>query len=431
MPAYLSEAQLAQQESQQAKRAYLARQPQQTEWTQQAQQAEQPGQQQSEPLLAVLLESAMQQGGAAAALSEGLVAAFIDLLPVSEAQEATYCHMLKRGMYSELTSAMQAELLRAGQRPAGQQQQPQQLPERMPPLPPRQRVPRQPVQQAQQGRKAQEGAGAAPLTMRLARAFAKLLPLEAEKFSGHAARCVGCLLGVMCGDVLGAPVEAKGRNHWTKIRAAHPGDMREFVGDIRYTDDTQMTIALVKSLVACGRCDPEHCAREYGREEHNNWIRGYSRATRENAPLEVLRTAVYHAVVCTHDNEEALDAATCQAAAVAALCKSGASGPAVGSPQQLMQHLLPLAETEQLCWRLQVWEGKAGHEQWEADMRLLNKIRASDAVACALWALCRHWGHPEAVIVGAVHQGEINHSQSGATALVGLAQRLARLDVQQ
>ena len=38
------------------------------------------------------------------------------------------------------------------------------------------------------------------------------------QFSGHTARCVGCLLGVMCGDVLGAPVEAKGRNHWTKIR---------------------------------------------------------------------------------------------------------------------------------------------------------------------------------------------------------------------
>lgn len=36
------------------------------------------------------------------------------------------------------------------------------------------------------------------------------------------------------------------------------------------------------------------------------------------------------------------------------LALAGASGPAVGSPQQLMQHLLPLAETEQLCWRLQV-----------------------------------------------------------------------------
>lgn len=34
------------------------------------------------------------------------------------------------------------------------------------------------------------------------------------------------------------------------------------------------------------------------------------------------------------------------------------------------------------------------------------QIRAVDAVCSALWALCRHWGQPEATIIGAVHQGE-------------------------
>ena len=49
----------------------------------------------------------------------------------------------------------------------------------------------------------------------------------------------------------------------------------------------------------------------------------HERCSCRHAPPAVLRTAVYHAVVCTHDNQEALDAAFCQATAVAALCKSG------------------------------------------------------------------------------------------------------------
>ena len=34
------------------------------------------------------------------------------------------------------------------------------------------------------------------------------------------------------------------------------------------------------------------------------------------------------------------------------------------------------------------------------------QIRAVDATASVLWAFCRHWGHPLAAIVGAMHQGE-------------------------
>lgn len=33
------------------------------------------------------------------------------------------------------------------------------------------------------------------------------------------------------------------------------------------------------------------------------------------------------------------------------------------------------------------------------------QTRAADAVATCLWALCRHWGHPEAAIEGAIHYG--------------------------
>lgn len=52
------------------------------------------------------------------------------------------------------------------------------------------------------------------------------MPTHPLQLTGHAARCVGCLLGVMCGDVLGAPVESIGRNekhNWQKIRWVQTG----------------------------------------------------------------------------------------------------------------------------------------------------------------------------------------------------------------
>lgn len=62
----------------------------------------------------------------------------------------------------------------------------------------------------------------------------------------------GCLLGLACGDALGGPVEFMDR---AAIRAVHPDGLRDFVGGgwLRLapgeiTDDTQMTLALARSL---------------------------------------------------------------------------------------------------------------------------------------------------------------------------------------
>ena len=48
------------------------------------------------------------------------------------------------------------------------------------------------------------------------------------------------------------------------------------------------------------------------------------------------------------------------------------------------------------------WEGDAESDAWAADLRLLDgvadmgkQIHACQAAACALWALCRHWHHPQ------------------------------------
>lgn len=49
------------------------------------------------------------------------------------------------------------------------------------------------------------------------------------------------------------------------------------------------------------------------------------------------------------------------------------------------------------------WEGDAASPLWAEDLKLLgavadvsNQAHACEAVACALWALCRHWDHPQA-----------------------------------
>ena len=49
------------------------------------------------------------------------------------------------------------------------------------------------------------------------------------------------------------------------------------------------------------------------------------------------------------------------------------------------------------------WEGDAASPLWAEDLKLLGAVakmsdqaHACEAVACALWALCRHWNHPQA-----------------------------------
>jgi ADP-ribosyl-[dinitrogen reductase] hydrolase len=65
-------------------------------------------------------------------------------------------------------------------------------------------------------------------------------------------RYAGCLLGLACGDALGAPVEFRPR---AEIARDHPGGVRDFVGGgwLRLapgeiTDDTQLTLALAQGL---------------------------------------------------------------------------------------------------------------------------------------------------------------------------------------
>ncbi len=78
----------------------------------------------------------------------------------------------------------------------------------------------------------------------------------------------GCLLGLALGDALGAPHEggAFERFLWRMI-----GTTRQ--GEIRWTDDTQMSLDLGESLVARGFLDADDIARRFAASYR--WSRGY------------------------------------------------------------------------------------------------------------------------------------------------------------
>lgn len=85
--------------------------------------------------------------------------------------------------------------------------------------------------------------------------------------AGLADRYRGCLLGSACADALGGPVEFMSR---AQIARLHPDGPREFTGGGwlslapgEITDDTQMTLALARSLAQGGPLDVDDVAARF------------------------------------------------------------------------------------------------------------------------------------------------------------------------
>ena len=83
----------------------------------------------------------------------------------------------------------------------------------------------------------------------------------------------------MSGDILGSAVEGARKN---QITDKDPNGLRDFKdgprGYGKYTDDSEMTLALMKSLVRKnGLCDPKDCAASYATDF--NLSRGYGATT--------------------------------------------------------------------------------------------------------------------------------------------------------
>jgi len=81
-------------------------------------------------------------------------------------------------------------------------------------------------------------------------------------------RYQGCLLGLALGDALGAPNEGGPleRLLWRLIGRTRKGEMR-------WTDDTQMSLDVAESLAATSAVDADDLARRFARSYH--WSRGY------------------------------------------------------------------------------------------------------------------------------------------------------------
>ncbi len=78
----------------------------------------------------------------------------------------------------------------------------------------------------------------------------------------------GCMLGLAMGDALGAPHEGGFLEHclWRAIG-------RTAAGEMRYTDDTQMTLDLAQSLLANPQLDQADLAQRFA--QSYRWSRGY------------------------------------------------------------------------------------------------------------------------------------------------------------
>lgn len=280
----------------------------------------------------------------------------------------------------------------------------------------------------------------------------------------------GCILGVLIGDALGSCVE--GARSFLVSRN-YPDGLTEFEhgarGYAKYTDDSEMTLALAKSLIRTqGVCDPADCATSYATDFHVS--RGYgstanqimldlrngasymSTGTRyipggsygngsvmRIAPIGLLYrdsdaadlyTAVFNAIRCTHVHVDAIDAAYVQAAAVGYLCKmspelfeldtfliylettSSQSHELALKISQIRECIqkydLPNTNKKENC----SWREYFKSDTWNNEVALSSQvssawfqIKAIDAFCCSLVAFCYHWNNPQDAIVAVIHQG--------------------------
>lgn len=280
---------------------------------------------------------------------------------------------------------------------------------------------------------------------------------------------IGCILGGMCGDVLGAAVEGMRSE---QIMAKYPEGLTSFERDGAraygcYTDDSQMTLALMKSLVKMkGECNPWDCAITYAQDFQVH--RGYgatvisiladmkagfvkpeglyalsrkyiSEGSYANggamriAPVgllyanhndDLVLNAVKNALKCTHTHEHGIEGAYIMAQAIGFLSR-------VEDPKQdfdvdqFLGYLHSKARVAEMRTKInQVkahmrvrsrcigsWKAYYTDSDWLHELTLRYilgerfQIKALDAVTCALLAFCTHWMYPIDAVVSAVSYG--------------------------
>jgi len=253
----------------------------------------------------------------------------------------------------------------------------------------------------------------------------------------------GALLGGICGDVLGAPVEGMSAE---RIRAEY-GRVTTVIPDpdgvARYTDDTQMTLALGRAMVRRGAVDAGECAAAYAAAFDP--LRGYGRSATEIlralqggadwqrtgemqfpggsfgngaamriAPVglvygtvspAVLRREVKAAVCATHVHPEAIDGAVLLARAIGRARDLDSCSPE--RLRELMPDLLQLINDPDFGERLnRVRELLLQKASGAAAHRLLGSgVRTRESVPFALFLALRYVEEPLQGLLAAVNAG--------------------------
>jgi poly(ADP-ribose) glycohydrolase ARH3 len=267
----------------------------------------------------------------------------------------------------------------------------------------------------------------------------------------------GCILGGMCGDVLGATVEGAKSDF---IAYKYPNGLVCFdkYGSRPYgcyTDDSQMTLALLKSLQRTNLvCNAEDCARSYA--DHFQINRGYGETVFKimvdlrnkcdyktiankyipegsyanggamriapigliyaNRALDDMKIAVKDALLCTHTHPHGIEGATIQAAAISYLYKVNNFDVNLflqylidisSIPDKLIYIRDNLRVVDQITNMTEYLKSSS----WDHELAIRYviserfQIKALDAVACAILAFCTHWRDPANAVVCAIHYG--------------------------
>jgi poly(ADP-ribose) glycohydrolase ARH3 len=277
-----------------------------------------------------------------------------------------------------------------------------------------------------------------------------LIPVKITRF-------IGCLLGSAFGDVLGAAVEMQSRQ---QILQHYPELLRDFQATDRgygcYTDDTEMTLALARSIVRIGDVDGTDCAaayahaftpqRGYGRsavqiltalQQGADWRQTGSMLFAEGsfgnggamriAPVGLLYgdldypalyAKVKAAVWMTHTHKEGVDAALLQARAIGLML----AAEKIPDPQIFITQLRDYAPESILNNKLEQLSGLLSRQATAGEVAETFGcgVRSGESWPPALWAALCYCDDPEEAIIQAVNLGGDTDTVAAMTgALVG------------
>lgn len=144
-------------------------------------------------------------------------------------------------------------------------------------------------------------------------------------------RAAGCILGLALGDALGAAREG-----------SEPGPFRwEGEVPLHYTDDTEMTIGIVETLLDAESIDQDHLARRFA-ANYTSW-RGYGPVTRKT--LHLLREGRPWKEALTHFPQGSLgNGAAMRAAPVGPFARDEAAIRELSERQAEVTHTHPLGK---------------------------------------------------------------------------------------